>query len=118
MRRLGQLLVFVNPIVIYIAVIYGITRVVERAFSFENFWDNVWREIVTVLGENDVLYAVWLPNLLVTLMTLPLGLMLHWLEGNGKLRRLEKFKIHKSKIVNHKVDVFKVRPANFQQINE
>ncbi|XP_070492844.1 fatty acid hydroxylase domain-containing protein 2-like [Chironomus tepperi] len=42
----------VNPLLYWIALIYGITRIVETFTGTENFWSNTWNRIVDISDDN------------------------------------------------------------------
>jgi hypothetical protein len=107
--KFNEVLAFINPILFYIPAIYGISKVFELTFGFENIWSTIWDNFVEIFGKNEELYAVWLPNFLILQLTLVLGLFFYIIETATTQNWLAKYKIQKDKSFKNIADILKVK---------
>lgn len=51
MKSFMKVFKFIDPLLIYILVVYGLSQVYQRIFEVESVWQTFWERIQKVLGK-------------------------------------------------------------------
>lgn len=51
LKKLLKVLNFLDPLLIYVALIYGLSKVYESIFQVESVWQGFWDKLQALLGE-------------------------------------------------------------------
>lgn len=50
-KKFSKVLNFIDPLLIYVVVVYGLTKVCENIFAVESVWQVLWDKLQIVLGK-------------------------------------------------------------------
>lgn len=53
-KSLTKVLSFIDPLLIYIVVIYGASQVYQRVFDVESVWQTFWGSLQEALGNKEI----------------------------------------------------------------
>lgn len=83
----------VNPILFWVAGIYGVTRIAETLTGAENFWSNTWNRIVDLSDDNDYTLKVYIRLIYTTGIYWAIGLLFLYMDATNKPKCFRKYKI-------------------------
>jgi hypothetical protein len=115
-KKFSKVLNFIDPLLIYVVVVYGLTKVCENIFAVESVWQVLWDKLQIVLGklvgfplnqhydvcrffegDDPFMYCVVLLNCYTNALYWIFGLSLMLFEKIDRPKGLAKYKIQMEK---------------------
>lgn len=96
-RILDELFAHINPMFFYYSIIYAVSKFYEVIYDTESIWQRSWNYILTVLGDDDELYCVWIFNSYSYLLYWLFGAILLLMETYEIPAQLKAYKIQRTK---------------------
>lgn len=93
MSARSELLAYINPILFYYALIYGVSKCLEQLFSTGSVWQWMWNKIIDVFGDDAGIFSIWILNSYSYLLYWILGGVLFVMEKHKVPKNLAKYKI-------------------------
>ena len=94
-----ELLAYINPILFYYSLIYGVSKCIEFMFNTRSVWQMIWNKVMDVFGEDAGIYSIWIINSYSYLLYWTLGGLLFAMESFKVPKSLKNYKIQEKKIV-------------------
>ena len=114
MYTLDRIISSINPLILYIPIIYGVCKYIQEWFQTESVFQFFWSCIRENYGIDSTFYLVWFGNTFVFVLYWTLGLSLFAMEKFKVPKTLENYKIQQRQSeVGQSENFFKVRQYSF-----
>jgi hypothetical protein len=111
MSVIGEVLSYINPLFIYYALAYYVSKYIETIFQTQSFWQWSWNKFMDVFGESHEIYLVWILNSFSYIVYWSFGSALMLMEHFRKPRSIADYKIQQNEqnTAQSQTNLFKVR---------
>lgn len=98
MSALSEFLAYINPMLFYYSVMYGIGKFFEWCFSTESVWQWSWNKVTDVFGDDVGIYSIWILNSYAYLLYWVVGGFLFLMEKYCDPKTMKSYKIQENEI--------------------
>lgn len=93
MHKLDRLLSYINPLILYIPIVYGSFKYIQELFGIDSIFQIVWSYIREYFGTDPTFHIVWFGNTFTFIYYWTIGLTLFAMEKFRAPKSLENYKI-------------------------
>lgn len=114
MHKLDRIISSINPLILYIPIIYGVCKYIQEWLQTESIFQFFWNCIRENFGTDPTFHVVWFGNIFLFVYYWTLGLSLFAMEKFKVPKTLENYKIQQRQSeVGQSENFFKVRQYSF-----